>query len=91
MAKYIFSHETMDYVIPYEASNPLNAWNGIEIRKRHAIYPDAFFTSGQVSCYLLDGTLVATMTANAWHNAVLRDTYGDDWEQIMSRAEVLIR
>ncbi len=77
-----------EQVITRSGSSPLEAWLSLENYSRR--FPVAAeFRNMAIECYNVDGELVASRDWDHWHAALMHDTYGDGWREIVSHAESL--
>lgn len=74
-----------EQVITVSSRTVLDAWLKIEIRARR--YPIASeFQNLLIEAYSVDGVVVAKRSWQQWHDAVLQDTYGDNFREILDAA-----
>lgn len=88
MARSIFWFTCGEFAQSATASTLLDAWWVIERREEMGQLPAEFRTPGaKIVATNNEGETLATRTYDGWHAALLRDTYGDNWREILDSAE----
>ncbi len=73
------------------ASSLLDAWLAIEIKTHSSKKPIASeFRERPIEAYDQAGKLLATRTWEEWHAELMRDTYGENWRDVVARSSVLV-
>jgi hypothetical protein len=83
--RFVAEHE----VITAHASNVLDAWLVVERLNERGILPDVFKTR-LIAAYTASGKLVDTKTFDQWHNALMTDTYGPEWRDVIASLTVVV-
>lgn len=78
-----------EQVITRQSITVLDAWNSLEIYAKTNPIPDEFRRL-PITATDAEGQTIATRTWANWHQELLRDTYGDDFQAIANRANSLL-
>ena len=82
-----------DQCIVKMASTLMDAWLSIEIRatNKNAQPVAREFYELPIEAYDGKGKLLVTDDWKGWHDAALRDTYGDGWKQVLDVAALKLK
>jgi hypothetical protein len=86
MARQLFHFIAGEQHAQAAASNVLDAWLQIERKPILA----AEFRRLPVEAYDEAGNKLAVRPFDGWHDALMRDTYGDNWREVVRHAEELV-
>lgn len=80
-----------EIVCGQSAYNVLDAW--FKVESANGKYGCEFTKEENrtIEAYTAGGMLVAAKTWEGWHDALMTDTYGEDWKVSVERAEALAR
>lgn len=91
MARQKFYFVTGEMVCTQTAHTLLDAWLSVETQ---GFRNGAEFTrreNNEIAAYDNAGNLLARRTWLQWHNELMTDTYGTDWQEKLEHAERLTR
>lgn len=79
-----------EQVTSAESCSVLDAWMKIESRARREPIASEF-RELPIAAHDDSGRVLATRTWSGWHDAVLRDTYGDNFRGVLAHAAELLQ
>jgi hypothetical protein len=86
----VFYFVAGEQLIRSESISILDAWMLLEQRAKHC-YPVAReFRELPIAGTDCDGNVLATRSWQGWHDAVLEDTYGSNWREVLDHASSLM-
>jgi hypothetical protein len=79
-----------EQLITRRSHNELDAWLGVRIASRSTPVAKEFATL-PITAHDEDGNEIATHTWDGWNREVLKDTYGEKFEEVLEAAEKKMR
>ena len=91
MARQLFHFIAGEQHMQFASISPLDAWLNLTVyAKRNPVADE--FRRLPIECYAGDSTSpLAKRTWDQWQDALMQDTYGDNWQEKLDHASELMK